>query len=286
MSLRPLRAALSTWSPRRGANADPLHALAAAWPAIVGADVAANCAPVALHGDVLVVATRSSAWSQQLQLLSPAILEALRAQGLAVVPTRVTFRSGTFRPRRARTPLPPAATPREARPGAWEPAGDLDEAFERVRHRVRSARRAAPALCAECGAPLDVAPALASQGRGRSCAACATSAVRRRAVTLERLLFAAPWLTFAELREQAPRATPAGYERARTRLLQRWWLVLERLRKSKRPATRDERSIASSYVLLQSRLGPERVTPAIVRHLLGEELAEALSAPHGEEESQ
>jgi len=287
VSLRPLRTALSSWAPKGGSISEPLHALAAAWPAIVGADVAANCAPVALSGDALVVATRSSAWSQQLQLLSPAILDALASQGLAPRVRRVTFRSGSFRKREPRPPAPPAAQTRMGHHvTALEPAVDLDEAFERVRHRIRSARRSAPALCAECGAPLDVMPTLAAQGRGQACAACNAGAFRRRMVTLERLLYAAPWLTLAEVREQVPQTSPAAYERARTRLLQRWWLVLERLRKAKRPATRDERSIASSYVLLQSRFGPERVTPAIVRHLLGEELAEALSTPHVEDDTQ
>ena len=33
-----------------------------------------------------------------------------------------------------------------------------------------------------------------------------------------------------------------------------------------------ERQIASSYVLLQSGLEPDRITPAVVRNLLGDEL--------------
>jgi hypothetical protein len=33
-----------------------------------------------------------------------------------------------------------------------------------------------------------------------------------------------------------------------------------------------ERHVASSYVLLQSRLAPDRITPAVVRNLLGPEL--------------
>jgi hypothetical protein len=76
-----------------------------------------------------------------------------------------------------------------------------------------------------------------------------------------------------------PATTPADFERARRHLLQRWWLVLERARRSKTVGRAGlERQIASSYVLLHSRIPPDRITPAIVRNLLGEEL-EALLWP-------
>jgi len=61
--------------------------------------------------------------------------------------------------------------------------------------------------------------------------------------------------------------------------LQRWWVILER---AKRAGTLTrcgiERKLASSYVLLQSRLRPDRITPAVVRNVLGPEL-EALLWP-------
>ncbi|GAC1623865.1 MAG: hypothetical protein NVS4B5_16000 [Vulcanimicrobiaceae bacterium] len=46
--LRSLGASLETWTPARGRAIDPLHAIAAAWPGIVGADVAAQSAPLLL----------------------------------------------------------------------------------------------------------------------------------------------------------------------------------------------------------------------------------------------
>jgi hypothetical protein len=59
----------------------------------------------------------------------------------------------------------------------------------------------------------------------------------------------------------------------RLRLLRRWNDVLERVRRTRGAhlTTRD-RMIASSYVLLKSQLDPERIAPAVVRDLLGEEL--------------
>jgi hypothetical protein len=82
------------------------------------------------------------------------------------------------------------------------------------------------------------------------------------------------------MREQLPGLSAAEFERARRSLLQRWWLVLERARRAgKLSASGLERHVASSYVLLQSRLSPDRVTPAVARNLLGPEL-EALLWPH------
>ena len=55
--------------------------------------------------------------------------------------------------------------------------------------------------------------------------------------------------------------------------MQRWWLLLERARRAGRvSASGVERQVASSYVLLQSRLPPDRISPAVVRNLLGDEL--------------
>ncbi|MBD5635448.1 MAG: DUF721 domain-containing protein, partial [Candidatus Eremiobacteraeota bacterium] len=130
MSLRSLRAAVDTWAPGRGIAADPLHRIAAAWPEIVGSNVAANSEPVALNGATLLVATRSSAWSQQLQLLSPAILRAVTALPDVAEIGRLAFRSGGLR--RARRPQGRARRENaiarshspEVSPSAVEPAAD------------------------------------------------------------------------------------------------------------------------------------------------------------------
>ena len=63
----------------------------------------------------------------------------------------------------------------------------------------------------------------------------------------------------------------------RNRLLSRWWETLARARASKR-LSRDgrERTIASSYVVLKSKLPPEAIDPATVRNVLGDELHDVM----------
>ncbi|MBD5635624.1 MAG: hypothetical protein IAI49_14200, partial [Candidatus Eremiobacteraeota bacterium] len=171
----------------------------------------------------------------------------------------------------------------EVSPSAVEPAADAAEALARLRLRVAGLLRAALANCRSCDAPLD---ASAADGR---CAPCLGQAERERELVLTRLIYMAPWLTLAELREQLPDLSGAEFERARRLLLQRWWLILERA-KAAGTVSRSglERHVASSYVLLQSRLAPDRITPAIVGNLLGEDVVRLLwpsqspvSAPAG-----
>lgn len=274
MPLERLQASLERWTPGRARPADPLAAISAAWPSIVGPAVAAHSAPLEISGNALVIATRSSAWSQQLQFLSVAILKGIGAAALERPIERLTFRSGLLRTSARSAASGPAARGRERAPGAEpEEACDLEDALERLRRRVSSLRRRAPAHCAHCGAPLELAG-------DRVCAPCTGAAENARALQVERLVYLAPWLEPGEMREQLPGLSAAEFERARRSLLQRWWLVLERARRAgKLSASGLERHVASSYVLLQSRLSPDRVTPAVARNLLGPEL-EALLWPH------
>jgi predicted nucleic acid-binding Zn ribbon protein len=52
----------------------------AEWPGLVGADVAAHCAPQSLHDGELRVAAESTAWATQLRLLSATLLARLVAE--------------------------------------------------------------------------------------------------------------------------------------------------------------------------------------------------------------
>jgi hypothetical protein len=286
VSLRPLRGSLARWTPGAGATVDPLQAISSAWSVIVGPDVAANSAPIALAHGALTIATRSSAWSQQLQFLSVSIERGIAEHAPGAKVTKLHFRAGAFRPSERRAASLPAAS-RARRRGdvaAYEPAADLADAMERVRARIRDARRASDVTCPACGAPR--LPGTQAQ----PCTPCAIAAARERTLELERLLFAAPWLKFEEIREQLPRVTVAEYERSRRTLLGRWWLVLERARTAQRLANpANERSIASSYVLLSTRLPPDRITPAVLQNTLGPELCallererEALGVPRVE----
>ena len=49
------------------------------WSEAVGEEVAAHCQPVALRSGVLETRVDSSVWCQELQLRTPALLDALRA---------------------------------------------------------------------------------------------------------------------------------------------------------------------------------------------------------------
>ena len=267
MSLRSLRSVVGEWRPTRVRLEDPLQAVLAAWPAIVGENVAAQSWPLELSGDALIIATRSSAWSQQLQFLSEDILHALTALPEGRTIARLVFRSGALR--RAREHAAADAPPRRQPPAPSlppEPAADQWEALDRFRRRIASLRRHAAASCRTCGAPLD-------EPARETCAPCEGGAQRERLLAAERVLFMAPWLGYAETAEQVARLEHGEFERARRALLQRWWLILQRARRAgKLSKSGIERKVASSYVLLQSRLRPDRVTAAIMANLLGEEL--------------
>ncbi|GAC1550622.1 MAG: hypothetical protein NVS3B16_25190 [Vulcanimicrobiaceae bacterium] len=281
--LRPLRASLDHWSPSSGREPDPLHAIAAAWPGIVGPDVAANASPLEIAGEALVVGTRSSAWSQQLQFLSLPILEGLRALPSGGGIERLTFRTGLApRTRKRWSPVPATVRrrPRGAAPDA-DPAASLEAAFARLRRRM-SARTRPHVTCQACGIAIEP-PATERRGPAAlplRCAPCAGEAERARRIAVERIVYMAPWLTVDELRGELPDLSVAEFERARKALLARWWLTLERVRLSGRVSAGGlERHVGSSYVLLQSRLPPDRITPAVVRNLLGADL-EKLLWPH------
>ncbi len=238
----------------------------------MGERVAENAAPLELAGSTLIVTTRSSAWSNQLHLLAPQILSGLAALPEGRKIERIAFRVGTVR-RPARSAGARAATAARPRGSEPPPAADAREALERLRRRVAALRGRAPRVCDGCGIPLE------DDGPGL-CAPCAGALERTRSEAVQRILFAAPWLAFGEIRAQVEGLDRAEYDRARRQLLQRWWTTLQRARFAKRLSSgHRERAIASSYVLLQSGLAPDRITPAVVRNLLGDELEALLWGP-------
>lgn len=73
------------------------------WQRVVGARLASSAIPAERQGDTLTVTVASSAWAQELSLLSGLVLERLRAEGHNV--TRLRFRvapMGSARGRPAR----------------------------------------------------------------------------------------------------------------------------------------------------------------------------------------
>ena len=278
--LTPLVRALGAWAPGgvRGLAAaasreQALGEIFSLWPQIVGEDVAAHAAPLERSGDALVVLVSSSAWSNQLSLLSAAVIRSLREAGIEGI-ERLRFRTGRSRP------APAAASggrSDELSPAAEsgvpsEPAASLEEAFSRFRERVARARDAKQARgwkqCSKCGAMLP---------EGDRCSPCATAEVSARSALVQRLMFDVPWLGFRGTAELVEGLSHEEYEANRTALLARWWEALTRARKT---GILDpggyERQVASSYLLLKTGWEPDRITPVISRNELTDEIHEMI----------
>ncbi len=272
--LRPLSETLAAWSPQEGGSPDPLLLVAAAWPEVVGADVARHSQPTQISGNDLIVATRSSAWSEQLSFLSERILASLRERfGLQEL-QRLRFRVGriarsapTRRPSRSESPRRKTAAVKR------DPAASAEDAVERFRAAVARSQRAKLAAgwkqCNRCTSfiPSDRA----------TCTACANAAAQERERLVARLLFEVPWLGFAGISALVEGLQRDEYEAIRARLLAAWWETLLRARRAGRVSRdRRERLVASSFVIVKSGLDPERIAPATMRSVLGDDIFDLL----------
>lgn len=70
-------------------QAGTLAAICACWDEVVGVDVAAHVQPLALRGEVLVLAVDHATWSAQLAFIATALLERLGDRLGAECPRRV-----------------------------------------------------------------------------------------------------------------------------------------------------------------------------------------------------
>jgi len=108
-----VRSELSRFGPQGG-----MPEVLAAWPAAVGAMVAANAWPARIARDgTLHVNTASSAWAFELGQLAPAILERLSGELGESAPKALRFAVGHL-------PEPAAAEEAEARTEAPEPSAE------------------------------------------------------------------------------------------------------------------------------------------------------------------
>jgi hypothetical protein len=280
--LKRLSEGLHAWNPQAAAARppdDPVALLGAGWSEIVGEAIARCSRPLRVGEDAaLLVVTRSSAWSQQLSLLSPQILERIAARLPQMRVERLQFRVGKIPERRApRSAAGARPQPNESlsaggaspeRTAALrQPAASAQEAIERfkagVTARQRAKRSAGSKECRRCGALVEAERAL--------CVRCTNAESDERYRRVARLLFEAPWLGYAGTAERVNGLTQEEYAAIRKRLLARWWEMLTRAASSKR-VTSAERSLASSYVILQSGLAPAAIVPAVIRNVLGDEL--------------
>jgi hypothetical protein len=270
--LKPVRDALRAWSPATGAE-NALGAAAAAWPEVVGAEVARHSRPLQVTGETLVIGTRSSAWSEQLSFLADRILATLRNRfGLKGV-KRLRFRVGTMRDRAQTRVIRGSVQARRTAASLQERALSLEETLARFRAGVQRARRAKTAQgskeCVRCASLIAPDRTL--------CAACANRVAQERERLVSRLLFDVPWLGYTGIAALVEGLQREEYEAIRLRLLSRWWTILDRARKAQRLSRdRRERLVASSYVIVKSGLEPEHIAPATLRNLLGDELTELL----------
>jgi len=254
--LTPLGSALTGWRPSRGPVDDPLATIRAAWSDIVGEDIARAAQPVALVGSALVVITGSGSWSHQLSFLERAILGSVAALGVRGV-ERLRFRIGTVRPRTTGT-VRRVSRLALAPPVPGRPAS-AHEALARLRTVIETRRAAHAAagggFCATCGASIP--------GGLDRCRPCADVAERDQRERCERILFQAPWLASEEVLDLVPGLTVTAYDRIRRRLLRAWideLRLARRRHEAKAPVDVARiRQLASSYVLLETRIDPNRL---------------------------
>jgi hypothetical protein len=275
--MQALRSVLSAWQPAAVIQDDPLSHLRAQWATIVGEEIAANSRPTELTNGVLLVVTRSSAWSQQLSFLSERIVEAVRtATGVSL--ERVRFRVGRITDRTGAPAGRKASTRKNVERHAK--SATLESAVALFREDVARAQRAKAGAgwkeCNRCG--IRIVP-----DTGQFCAPCTNVRSAERSATIARLLFEVPFLGYSGIAEHVENLSRGEYERVRGKLLARWWDALTQLRRSGRTRVRShERDVASSYVLLKTGLDPERIAPAVVRDLLGDDLYQVFYGSNSE----
>lgn len=92
---KPIRSVLSQVLDDLGLEAAAAaHRIGEVWEQVVGADVARHCRPIGVRGKLLEVEVDTSVWCQQLQMQSPELLAALRAELAEEAPAGLRFRVG------------------------------------------------------------------------------------------------------------------------------------------------------------------------------------------------
>lgn len=263
-------------------------ALAAQWERVVGPDVARRTRPARLRNGVLTVLTASPAWSDELSLHSPRIIEALcrAVPGAQLQRLRFSVASGRttvlFDSQGPPTAIRVAARARlsaaAATPRPAEDAGALVARLAAQQPALDARRdRTGWRRCTQCGRRFF--PALAPSEAGAAlCAPCAQARHAAAAGAIERALVHAPWLSLDELRSGAPRTSRSIYERTRQRLLARWQNDVESARRRLRrdALTPDDRVAAWSYLMAASGLSQRDIGQAVVTDMLGREWMNAL----------
>ncbi|GAC1408319.1 MAG: hypothetical protein NVSMB64_16410 [Candidatus Velthaea sp.] len=258
--LTKLGEAAQGWKPKATPGGDPLSAIRGAWLSLVGAEVARAAQPVAIQHEALVVITASSAWSHQLTFLEPEIVRGIRALAEGRGIARLRFRIGTVRTSIRGVAKATVARPRTAPAAAAAPPTSPAQALARFRTSVERTRAAHVAaggrFCEHCAAAID---------RGSACLPCAEEARLQLEAVCSRLLYDAPWLAPEQVIATLPQLDAGAYDGIRRLLLRTWWdeMALDRKRHARPRAPAPDRArlrkIASSYVLLETKIDPNRL---------------------------
>jgi len=182
---------------------------------------------------------------------------------------RLRFKVGTIRAARG------IAGRRLVRAGSSVPAAGKPQTaleavarFRTVVERRRNAHAAAGGVfCRVCGSAI---------ATGDRCRPCADGEERAQREQCERIMFEAPWLDPEAVLTAVAGLSAEAYDRIRRRLLRAWVDELRLARK--RHAVKAEidrvrvRKLASSYVLLETRIDPNRLEldSAVRRNALGD----------------
>jgi Dna[CI] antecedent, DciA len=269
-----LSKAIAGWRPAQtNSGQGPIALLEACWEEIIGSQVAQHSHPARVADGTLTITTRSSAWSHQLSFLAEHLLRVIGARLPDAGIERLRFRVGTI-PARRRTAGRRQGVAVSLRAGDRPDSASPAEALARFRRDVEqrhgARREQGWKECVGCGALVE--PACETL-----CSACVAARSEQRTAATAQLMFEAPWLGYFGTAALVEGLQQEEYERIRSLLLAHWWEMLARARALKQ-LSRDgrERVVASSYVLLRSKIPPENIVPATVRSVLGDELHELL----------
>lgn len=228
-----------------------------AWPAAVGPELAGRTSARYCQGGILFVGTAGSAWSQQLALLKPTLIEKLNAQLGERIVTDIRFSVGLQAADEAaatsgvrRSPLPDAAVLREAEDAAASLPPDLREAFLRVARAqscTAATRRAqAPNVCRACGQPIGSA--------GDLCPVCRSVDSNNRRLQVRAALAQNPALPWTAAADLIPGLLPREYRSEHDDLLTDLWNTYIRTRDSGDPEA--TRRAAITYLSCKYSLPP------------------------------
>lgn len=232
-----------------------------AWPTIVGPELAKRTSPRQVQGGILFVATAGPAWSQQLSLMRPTLLERLNNHLGERIVTDIRFSVGLGGRAATETAaahgpdgqpeadvaVSPAVT--EAAELAPEEFRDLMLRLGQAQSRIAAHRAnvAAP-LCRVCGQPT---------GGDDLCPVCRGDETRERRLQVRAALAQNPSLSWTDAADAIPGLGALEYRAEHDDLLVNLWNILSRARDAGDPSS--IRQAATRYLACKLSRPPAAV---------------------------